>query len=85
MEIIRDDQKKLIQVWFNNREKQDAALQSRLKSAYAKWSQERYLVAVYQSGSRDLYQSTLDLLSHNKKRCAELAVRQEKKTAVTEG
>lgn len=39
---------------------------------------KKYLVVVYQSGSRDLYESTLALLAYNKRRVAELDVQREK-------
>lgn len=78
MEVYRDDQKKLVQVWLTRAESQDKDLQCRLKSMYPQWKKEKYLVAVYHSGKEDLYRSTLDLLVYNKKRCAELAVKREK-------
>lgn len=84
MEIVRDDEKKLIQVWLTNQEREDDALQSRLKSMYAGWKQQKYTVAVFQSGSRDLRRSTLDLLAYNKKRIAELEVDREKKKCVAQ-
>ena len=34
MEIYRDDQKKLIQIWLTKQESQDESLQSRLKPRY---------------------------------------------------
>ena len=43
MEIIRDDAKKLVQVWLSQRESRDAALQSRLKPMYAQWKQQKYM------------------------------------------
>ena len=82
MEIIRDDEKKLVQVWLTRQEAGDEALQNRLKPMYAQWKQQKYLVAVFHSGKEELQRSTLDLLAYNKKRCAELAVRWEKKKAV---
>ena len=51
---------------------------------YPKWKKEKYLVAVYHSGTEDLYRSTLDLLAYNKKRCAELAVKREKAQVQTQ-
>ena len=82
MEIIRDDAKKLVQVWLTRQEAGDEALQNRLKPMYAQWKQQKYLVAVFHSGKEELQRSTLDLLAYNKKRCAELAVRWEQKKAV---
>lgn len=33
----------------------------------AQWKKQKYLVAVYRSGNKDLRESVLDLLLHNKK------------------
>ena len=79
MEIIRDDAKKLVQVWLTRHEGQDSALQERLKPMYAQWKQQKYLVAVFRSGNEDLKESTLALLAFNKRHCAELNVQREKK------
>ena len=43
------------------------------------YKKKKYLVAVFESGEKDLYKGTLDLLSYNKRRFAELEVQQEKK------
>lgn len=78
MEIERDEKKKIISVWLTKAESQDQELRDKLKTMYPKWKKEKYLVAVYHSGTEDLYRSTLDLLAYNKKRCAELAVQKER-------
>ena len=78
MEINRDEEKKIMEVWLTRKESQDEALHNRLKPWCAKWKKQKYLVAVYRSGVEDLYRNTLDLLSYNKKRCAELAVLKDK-------
>ena len=78
MEIERDEKKKIISVWLTKAESQDQDLQRRLKAMYPKWKQEKYLVAVFHSGTEDLFESTLALLAYNKKRCAELAVQRER-------
>ena len=77
MEIERNEEKKIISVWLSKAESRDEDLQRRLKSIYPKWKKEKYLVAVYHSGTEDLYSSTLDLQVYYKKRCAELAVNRE--------
>ncbi|MCD7734151.1 MAG: hypothetical protein LUH48_03275 [Clostridiales bacterium] len=79
MEINVRDDKKLVDVWLTNAEKNDPQIQAQLKKLYAKYKEKKYLVAVYQSGSRDLYESTLALLAYNKKRVAELDVQREKR------
>lgn len=78
MEIIQDDKKKLIQIWMTQQESGDESLQNRLKPMYAQWKKQKYLVAVYRSGSRDLRESVLDLLLHNKKVLAEQAAERQR-------
>ena len=75
---VRDD-KQLVEIWLTNAEKKDLALREGLKDIYDKYEKKKYLVAVFESGEKDLYQGTLDLLAYNKRRCAELEVRREKK------
>lgn len=79
MEIIRDDAKKLVQVWLTRQEGEDSAVQERLQPMYAQWKQQEYMVAVFHSGQEDLKENTLALLAYNKRRSAELAVQREKK------
>lgn len=79
MEIIRDDAKKLVQVWLTRQEGEDSAVQARLQPMYAQWKQQKYMVAVFHSGQEDLKENTMALLAYNKRRSAELAVQREKK------
>lgn len=78
MEIIRDNNKNLIQIWLTKEEKVDPVLQESLKPLYAKYTAKHYMVAVFESGEGDLYESTRDLLIYNRRRSAEKAVQQEK-------
>jgi len=82
MEIIRDDAKKLVQVWLTRQEGEDSAVQARLQPMYAQWKQQKYMVAVFHSGQEDLKENTLALLAYNKRRSAELAVQREKKRRI---
>lgn len=75
---VRDD-KKMVEIWLSNAEKKDPELRAGLKEIYSKFNKKKYLVAVFESGEKDLYQGTLDLLAYNKRRCAELEVKREKK------
>ncbi len=79
MEVNVRDDKQLVEIWLTNAEKKDPALREGLKDIYEKWKQKKYMVAVFESGEKDLYQGTLDLLAYNKRRCAELEVKREKK------
>ena len=82
MEIIQDEAKKLVQVWLSRKEAEDEAVQNQLKLKYAIWKKQKYMVAVFRSGTEDLQRNTLDLLAYMKKRCAELAVQREKGTTI---
>ena len=82
---MRDD-RHLVEVWLSNAEKTDTSLRDGLKRLYAEYKKKKYLIAVFESGEGDLYQSTLELLSYNKKRCAEIEVNSEKqRTAINTG
>ena len=84
MELKVHDNTKIVEVWMTNAEKNDPAVQARMKELYAKYKEKKYTVAVFHSGGGDLYQSTRDLLAYNKKRCAELAVKREKAQVQTQ-
>ena len=71
-------EKKIVSVWISNDEKNNASLREDMKPLYAEWKAKKYTVAVFQSGSGDLYDNTLALLSHNRKRSAEVEVLAEK-------
>ena len=86
MEIHVRDDKHLVEVWLSNAEKKDTSLRDGLKRLYAEYKKKKYMVEVFESGEGDLYQSTLELLSYNKKRCAEIEVNREKqRTAINTG
>lgn len=75
---VRDDAK-MVEVWLSRAEKNDLQTQLKLKKLYATYKQQKYMVVVFESGERNLYQSTRDLLAINKQRSAELAVQHAKK------
>ena len=62
MEIIVNDREKRVEVWLTRAEKDDAALRESLKPMYAKYKSMKYLVSVFESGNRDLFANTRDLL-----------------------
>ncbi len=74
---VKDDQRE-VEVWLTKAEKEDAALQERLKKLYQTYKEKKYLVVVYQSGREDVFQSTLALLQYNKKKMAEREVQRER-------
>lgn len=77
MNVVED--KKLVEIWLTNAEKDDPVLQEQLKGVYAKYKNTKYLVVVFKSGDDDLYECTRDLLLFNRRRSAEKAVQQAKK------
>lgn len=78
---VRDD-KKIVDIWLTNAEKNDPALREGLNDIYKKYKEMKYLVAVFESGEKDLYQGTLDLLAYNKRRIPELEVKKETQAAL---
>ena len=79
MELNVRDKTGIVEVWMTNAEKNDPVIRENLKPLYAEYKKKKYFVAVFESGEKDLYQGTLDLLAYNKRRCAELEVQREKK------
>ncbi len=79
MEIKVSDASKSVDVWLTRAEQGDPTVQEQLKGLYAEYAAKKYMVVVYHSGDRDLYQSTLDLLRYNRRRSAEREVQQEKR------
>ena len=84
MEMHIKEDNHIVEIWLTKAEKQDTVLQEKLKSLYNKYRKEKYLVAVFISGEGDLYEGTKALLTYNKRRCAELAVMQEKRQRIEE-
>lgn len=78
MEISIRDAQKIVEVWLTNGEKNDPAIVARLKPLYRAYQKQKYTVAVFQSGSADLFGCTRDLLRYNRKRVAELETLREK-------
>lgn len=78
MELSINDERKTVEVWLSNEEKNNPAVRQRLKPLYAEYAEKKYTVAVFMSGSQDLYSLTSGLLCYNRKRIAELEVEQEK-------
>lgn len=78
MEIHVCDEHKLIDIWLTNAEKNNARLINALKPLYQTYQKLNYTVAVFKSGTQDLYTQTSDLLCHNRKRLAELEIQQAK-------
>lgn len=78
LEVNVIDKEKIVEVWLTKAESQDQNLRESLKDLYAEYKKKKYMVAVFESGNRDLYQDTRDLLLYNRRRLAELEVRRQR-------
>lgn len=47
MEINVRDDRKIVEVWLTNQEKQDETLREQLKNLYQQYREKKYIVAVY--------------------------------------
>lgn len=83
MEININKERKTVTVWLSTHEASDPILKERLGLLYQIFAAQKYLVAVFRSGERDLVQSTSDLLCYNRKRIAQLEVEREKQLEAT--
>lgn len=82
MEINVREECKIVEVWLTNAEKRNVELREQLKPLYKKYKAKNYLVAVFESGERDLGAATSDLLCYNRKRIAQLEVEREKQCSM---
>lgn len=74
MEIRIHEDRRLAEIWLTKAEQQDAALRESLKPVYQQYREQKYLVAVYLSGQKDLYEQTRNLLLYNRQRTAQRQV-----------
>ena len=84
MEIKIHDDKKIVEVWLTNAEKVDPVVQSKLKPLYQSYKQKKYTVAVFQSGSRSLYDDIRYLAQKHRTTMAEREVQREKGMRMSE-
>ena len=82
MEINVKDDIKIVEVWLTQEEKRDAVLRERLKPLYQDYKKKKYLVAVFESGSQNLWEETGALLCYNRKRIAQMEVEREKQQEI---
>ena len=72
LEINVHDDRKIVEIWLSHSEQADAALREQLRPIYQEYNGKKYTVAVFQSGTEDLYEQTHQLLLYNRNRAAEL-------------
>ena len=78
MEINIHEDKKVVDVWLTKAEKHDENVSAQLKQLYAKYKNTEYTVVVFKSGSKDLYQGTLNLCRYNRNRMAAAQIYRER-------
>ena len=77
LEINVHDDRKIVEIWLSHSEQADAALREQLRPIYQEYNGKKYTVAVFRSGTEDLYEQTYHLLLYNRNRAAELEAKQQ--------
>lgn len=78
MEINVIDDKKIVTVWLTRADQENSVLLERLNSFYKDCKSKKYMVVQFNSGTKDLYECTHNLLLYNRRRFAELEVQRKK-------
>ena len=78
MEMNVKDDVQIVEIWLSNAEKNDKQIRDSLQVIFDKYRKKKYMVAVFESGEKDLYQGTLDLLAYNRKLSAQKQVQRYK-------
>ena len=68
LEINVHDDRKIVEIWLSHSEQADAALREQIRPIYQEYNGKKYTVAVFQSGTEDLYEQTHQLLLYNRGR-----------------
>lgn len=74
MQIVVNDDAKVVELWFKNGENPDSAIPSDIAPMVADYREKKYLICLYQSGTGDLSKLTSQLLVHNHQQTARLQV-----------
>lgn len=82
MEMNVKDDVQIVEIWLSNAEKNDKQIRDSLQVVFDKYKKKKYMVAVFESGEKDLYQGTLDLLAYNRKLSAQKQVQRDKQRAM---
>ena len=65
LEINVKDEKRMVEIWLSNAEQQNERVMNLVECKINELSGEKFKVAVFRSGSKDLYECTENLLHHN--------------------
>jgi len=77
LKIEIDRQKKIVEIWLTNQEQQNATVMESLADYYRQYQAEKYRVAVFFSGKRELTGLTEELLLHNRRAAAKAELARE--------
>lgn len=83
MELRVHPNMKIVEVWLTQKERENKDLQEQLAQIYREYTEKKFKVAQFHSGTDDLYAATRDLLLFNRKRIAELENLREKSPNLT--
>ncbi len=65
MEICVKDDRRMVEIWLNRQEQQDAETDTYIRNAAKDYHDKNYKVAVFRSGNADLFTCTDSLLKAN--------------------
>lgn len=83
MELRVHPNMKIVEVWLTQKERENKELQEQLAQIYREYTEKKFKVAQFHSGTDDMYTATRDLLLFNRKRIAELENLREKSPNLT--
>ena len=77
MQVDIHDNARQVCIWLTKAESAAPATDERIRPLIQKYHDQKYLVAVYRSGTEDLFENTLAFLKYNRKAQAQREVRAE--------
>ena len=83
MELRVHQNMKIVEVWLTQKERENKEVQEQLARMCREYTEKKYKVAQFHSGTDDLDAATRDLLLFNRKRIAELENLREKSPNLT--
>ena len=66
MELNVYESDHIVEIWLTKEDKQNKKIKESLKPIYTQYKQQKYKVAVFESGNDDLLDNTAGLLVHNR-------------------
>ncbi|MCL2002694.1 MAG: hypothetical protein FWG72_01660 [Oscillospiraceae bacterium] len=66
MDVVTNEETKLVEVWLSRAESSSGLIRDWLKACFPSCKRQGYRVVVFESGQRDLFAATRDLLLENR-------------------